>query len=195
MVFYCGVIKSNFISLIQWHQLSLSPRYIPISLCSLFQSPRSSSIKLMAPQAWIMQIAQPNYLMATNFPASSLITFQSYIFIFILWSPTDTCLGILTHLSFPGVCLFLKVWIHACQFSKGCTKSAKIFPGCNSRWKYEGLRDTSPHRPPRHPEVLLCGFSREAFQRKCITAGTGIFYRYHTKSLEHVWDFQFDLRY
>lgn len=65
--------------MIQWYQLSPSPRYIPMSPCSLFQGPRSSSIKLAVPQAWIMQIAQPNYLMAPNFPTSSLITFSNFL--------------------------------------------------------------------------------------------------------------------
>lgn len=114
--------------MIQCYQLSPSPSYIPICPCSLFQSPRSPSIKLVVPQAWIMQIVQPNYLMATNFPASSLITFQSCIFIFILWSAIDICLGILIHLFFPGVCFSLKVRLHACQFYQGYTKSTEIFP-------------------------------------------------------------------
>lgn len=107
MVFYCGVIKSNFYFIDSVVPVKSLPKVYTIFPCSLFQSPKNSSIKLTVPQAWIMQIAQPNYLMAPIFPASSLITFQSCIFLFILWSPIDICLGILIHLSFPGVCFFL----------------------------------------------------------------------------------------
>lgn len=71
----------------------------------------------------------------------------------------------------------------------------KFGPGCNARWKCEGLGDTFSHRPPQHSAVMLWASSRVAFQWKFITAGIRIFYRYHTKSLGHVWDFQFHLRY
>jgi len=107
--------------------VSPSPRYIPMPPCPLFHVPRSSSIKLTVPQAWIMKIAQPNYLMAPNFPCSSLFTFKSFICIFMLWTPTDTCLRILSHLFLCGVCFSLKAQLRAWQFTSTCTESTKIW--------------------------------------------------------------------
>lgn len=193
MVFYCGVIKCNFYFIDSVVSVSPSPRYIPMPPSPFFHVPRSSSIKLTVPQAWIIKIAQPNYLMAPNLPCSSLFTFKGFISIFMEshWyltqdpAPPVPLLSLLLAES-AALCLAVSLemyWVYQ-NLAQVATPDGNV-------------RVLEIHSPTDHPSTLqwCCeplpgrpfngNLSPQALE----------YFTDITQSSGHVWDFQFHLRY